>query len=64
MAGAYQSLKGKRGIVIEAVCDEDLWIWHLFVGAPGSLNDMNVMHQSPLYVDVTARGCQDMLFGQ
>jgi len=53
MAGAYQSRKGKRGIVIEAVCDEDLWIWHLFVSAPGSLNDINVMHQSPLYLDVT-----------
>ena len=53
MAGAYQGRMGKRGIVIEAVCDEDLWIWHLFVGAPGSLNDINVMHQSPLYQDVT-----------
>jgi len=53
MAGAYQSRKGKRGIVVEAVCDEDLWVWHLFVGAPGSLNDINVMQQSPLYLDVT-----------
>jgi len=53
MAGAYQSRKGKRGIVVEAVCHEDLWVWHLFVGAPGSLNDINVMHQSPLYLDVT-----------
>ena len=53
MAGAYQSRKGKRGIFIEAVCDEDLWTWHLFVGVPGSLNDINVMHQSPLYLDVT-----------
>jgi len=53
MAGAYQSRKGKRGIVVEAECDEDLWVWHLFVGAPGSLNDINVMQQSPLYLDVT-----------
>jgi len=34
MAGSYQSRKGKRGIVVEAVSDEDLWVWHLFVGAP------------------------------
>jgi len=54
MAGAYQSWKGKRGIVIEAVCHEDPWIWHLFFGAPGSLNDINVIHQSPLYLDVTS----------
>ena len=54
MAGAYQSRKGSRGVVVEAVCDEDLWIWHLLVGAPGSLNDTNVMNQSPHYLDVTA----------
>eukprot|EP00168_Porphyra_purpurea_P007993 TRINITY_DN20035_c0_g1_i1.p1 TRINITY_DN20035_c0_g1~~TRINITY_DN20035_c0_g1_i1.p1 ORF type:complete len:177 (-),score=23.29 TRINITY_DN20035_c0_g1_i1:437-967(-) len=53
MAGAYQSRKGKRGIVVEAVCDEDLWVWHLFAGAPGSLNDISVMNQSPLYLDIT-----------
>jgi len=55
MAAAYQSRKGKRGIVVEAVCDRDLWVWHLFVGAPGSLNDFNVMQQSPLSLDVTGR---------
>jgi len=44
MASAYQSRKGSRGVVVEAVCDEDSWIWHLFVGAPGSLNDINGMH--------------------
>jgi len=53
MSGEYQSRKGKRGIVVEAVCDEDLWVWHLFVGAPGSLNDINFMQQPPLYLDVT-----------
>jgi len=54
MAGAYQSRNGSRVVVVEAVCDEDLWIWHLLVGAPGSLNDTNVMNQSPHYLDVTA----------
>jgi len=54
MAGAYQSRKGSGGVVVEAVCDEYLWMWHLFVGAPGSLNGINDMNQSPLYLDVTA----------
>jgi len=54
MARSYQTRKGSRGIVVEAVCDEDLWIWHLFVDAPGSPNDVNVMHQSPLYLYMTA----------
>ena len=52
-AGMYQNRHGKRSVVMEAVCDEDLWIWHLFVGCPGSQNDLNVMHASPLYLSVT-----------
>jgi len=38
---------------METVCDEDLWIWHLFVGCRGSQNDLNVIHASPLYLSVT-----------
>jgi len=53
MAEAYQSRKGKRDIVVKVVCDEDLWVWHLFIGAPGILSALNLMHQSPLYLDVT-----------
>ena len=52
-AGMYQNRHGKRSVVMETVCDEDLWIWHLFVGCPGSHNDLNVMHVSPLYLSVT-----------
>lgn len=54
LAGIYQNRKQKRSIVMETVCDEDLCIWHLFVGCPGSFNDLNVMQQSPLYHDITA----------
>jgi len=53
-AGMYQNRHGKRSVVRETVCDEDLWIWHLFVGCPGSHNDLNVMHVSPLYLSVTS----------
>jgi len=48
-AGMYQNRHGKRSVVMETVCDENLWIWHFFVGCPGSHNDLNVMHVSPLY---------------
>jgi hypothetical protein len=34
--------------VLEAVASHDLWIWHCFFGLPGSLNDINVLHRSPL----------------
>jgi len=52
-AGMYQNHHEKRSVVMETVCDEDLWIWHLFVGCPGSHNDLNVLHVSPIYLSVT-----------
>lgn len=52
--GMYQ--KGGRGrqrtIVLETVCDENLWIWHIFDGSSGGNNDVNVLAQSPLMVRV------------
>jgi hypothetical protein len=40
-------------IMLEAVASNDLWIWHAFFGPAGSLNDVNVLNQSPLFL--TAR---------
>jgi len=50
----YQDRKGKRSVVIESVCDEDSYIWHIFIGAPVSYNDTNVLASSPLMLDVSA----------
>jgi len=50
-AGTYQGRDGRRSIVIEAICDEDTWIYHIFAGSPGSLNDIIVLYQSPMYMD-------------
>jgi len=52
LAGHYQNRKKRRAIVMETVCDEDLYIWHFFIGALGSFNDLNVLRISPLYFDV------------
>jgi len=38
--------------VIEAVCDNATWTFQILAGSPGSLNDINVLYQSPLYMDV------------
>jgi hypothetical protein len=46
-AGQFKGHKGK-GCVTEACCGHDLWIWHLFCGNPGSLNDINILDRSPL----------------
>eukprot|EP00170_Pyropia_yezoensis_P003756 contig_15772_g3767 len=53
-AGLYQNRKGRRAVVLGTACDEDLYIWHLFVGCSGSMDDLNVMQQSPLFHAVTA----------
>jgi hypothetical protein len=36
-------------IILEAVADKDLGIWHAFFGMPGSHNDINVLHRSSLF---------------
>ena len=36
-------------LILEVVASKDLWIWHAFFGLPGSLNDINVLHRSPLF---------------
>lgn len=48
-AGQYQDYKGRRSVTMETVCDEDLFIWHFFIGCAGSNDDLNVLRQSPLY---------------
>ena len=50
--GQYQGRDGKATLVLEAVADRDLWIWHAFFGMPGSYNDINVLYRSPLFVDL------------
>lgn len=39
-------------IILEAVASYDRWIWHAFFGVAGSNNDINVLNQSPLFIDV------------
>lgn len=38
-------------IILEAVASYDRWIWHAFFGVAGSNNDINVLNQSPLFMD-------------
>ena len=46
-AAQYKGVKGK-GVVAEMCCGHDLWIWHLYCGNPGALNDINIFNRSPL----------------
>ncbi|KAK1662011.1 hypothetical protein QYE76_050170 [Lolium multiflorum] len=47
--GAYSGHEEGRTVILEAVISQDLWIWHSFFGMAGSNNDINVLHQSPVF---------------
>jgi hypothetical protein len=44
--------KSKPTIILKAVATQDLRIWHAFFGLPGSHNDINVLHRSPVFDDL------------
>ena len=46
--GAYQGSKGVPTIILEAVADYNLFLWHSMFSSPGSLNDINVRDRSLL----------------
>uniref|UniRef100_A0A0D3CAE9 GRF-type domain-containing protein n=1 Tax=Brassica oleracea var. oleracea TaxID=109376 RepID=A0A0D3CAE9_BRAOL len=50
--GMYSRGTGKPTIVLEAVASYDLWIWHAFFGAPGTMNDLNILNRSLVFDDV------------
>ncbi|ETP03402.1 hypothetical protein F441_19628 [Phytophthora nicotianae CJ01A1] len=55
LAGQHKGKEKKPTKVLEAVADYDLRIWHYNFGSPGSLNDINILEQSPLF-DSMLRG--------
>jgi hypothetical protein len=46
--GQYRGKEKKPTVVLEAVADHHLWIWHSTFGYAGTLNDINIWDQSPL----------------
>lgn len=50
--GQYIGKEGVPTVVLEAVASQNLWIWHAYFGAPGSLNDLNILDSSPIFADV------------
>jgi len=39
-------------IILEAVADYDMWIWHAYFGLPGSNNDINVLEAYHLFANL------------
>ena len=51
-AGQYAGRSGSPTIILEAVADYDIWIWHAYFGLPGSNNDINVLEASHLFANL------------
>ena len=47
--GQFQGKEEKRTIVMEAVCDYNLFAWHTVFGYSGVLNDINIWDASLLH---------------
>ncbi|GJS36528.1 ALP1-like protein isoform X1 [Tanacetum coccineum] len=47
-------------ILLEVVASQDLWICHAFFGVSGANNDINVVHQSPLFNDLKERKASEV----
>ena len=60
--GDYGNKDGNRSIILEAVADKSLHIWHVFFGLPGANNDLNVLDRSPLVHNMLTGQARDMDF--
>jgi hypothetical protein len=50
--GQFQDKDKKRFVILEAIADQSLWIWHSFFGLPGGNNDINILDRSPIVRDM------------
>ena len=60
--GQFQDKDKNRSIILEAIADQSLWIWHAFFGLPGGNNDINVLDRSPLVSNMLRGEGRDLSF--
>ena len=49
-------------MILEAIVDHSLSIWHAFFGLPGGNNNVNVLDRSPLIANLLVGDGRDMTF--
>ena len=47
--GQFKGLSKDATIILEAVADQETWIWYSYFGMSGSCNDINMLNRSPLF---------------
>ena len=60
--GDFGDRDSKSSIILKAIADQSLHIWHIFFGIPGSNNDVNVLDRSPLIHNMLTSEASDMTF--
>jgi hypothetical protein len=50
----YKGHIGACGVILEAVADYVLWIWHAFFGMSGSHNGINMLQRPPVFAEGNA----------
>jgi hypothetical protein len=48
LAGQHQDRHGNKSLVLEAIADPHLYLWYIFFGEPGSMNDINTLNKSSI----------------
>jgi hypothetical protein len=52
LKGQFQGKEKRVSLVLEAVAEYDLWIWHQSYSFPGTQNNITIWEQSPLLKDI------------
>jgi hypothetical protein len=60
LARWFGDREGKKSIILEAILNGGLHIWHAFFGLPGSKNDLNVLDCFPLVHNMLTNAACDM----
>ena len=60
--GDYGDRDGDKSIILEAIVDQSLHIWHVFFCLSGSNNDINVLDRFPLIHNMLTSEATNMCF--
>ncbi|XP_023731100.2 uncharacterized protein LOC111878845 [Lactuca sativa] len=53
---------GHLTVILEAIASQDMLIWHVFFGSPGSINDINILNRSPIFNNIYDGSAPDSSF--